>query len=456
MNMHNRIRNFFFAPLLACAFALPACDLDVPNLNNLDLEEFENAPTAPTLNEAAVGLLIATRTGKAGGNGLVSILGIIGRESYNFDAADPRYTTEFLEAPELNPGNGAFGGNFWVAPYRNVRNTFVVENALDSVPGLSDEDVSATRGFAKTIRALEFLTIVTTHWEVDVPIDVNRGINDELAPLVSRDLALEHIATLLDEAQTDLAAAGNSFPFPLSSGFDGFDTPAMFALFNRGVRARVAAYQEDWAGVMSALDDSFLTEDAGAFDAGVYHVYSTGAGDVTNGLSSPNLYVHPAVLARAEPKANGDLDDRVQAKVLDVDPASVTGSLGNYTSSWRFAAYQSNVAPIPIIRNEELILLRAEASIGMGDYPAARDDLNFIRTNSGGLEPIPMGMLDASNAVDELLQQRFYSLLFEGGHRWIDMRRYDRLGEFANDDENPGQSAHSTFPIPLSETDARQ
>ncbi|NIM60897.1 MAG: RagB/SusD family nutrient uptake outer membrane protein, partial [Acidobacteria bacterium] len=83
--------------------------------------------------------------------------------------------------------------------------------------------------------------------------------------------------------------------------------------------------------------------------------------------------------------------------------------------------------PIPIIRNEELILLRAEINIGMNLISDAADDINFIRVNSGGLDP--RTNLDATNILDELLKQRRYSLLFEGGHRWIDMRRYGRLDD---------------------------
>ena len=111
-----------------------------------------------------------------------------------------------------------------------------------------------------------------------------------------------------------------------------------------------------------------------------------------------------------------------------------------------------NTAPVPLIRNEELILLRAEANIGAGNIPAAADDINLIRVNSGGLEP--RTDLTAANILDELLKQKRYSLLFEGGHRWIDMRRYGKLGELPID--LPSHKVHDKFPIPLPETDARQ
>lgn len=438
---------------VALAFGMSACELDIPNLNALDLEEFQRNPTAPTLAEANVGIQISHRAGKATSNGFPSIVGVLGRECYNFDPADPRYITELLEGSELDPGSPAFGGNFWVGPYRNIRNTFIVEDALPAVSGISEEERSANLGFVRTMRALEFLTIVTSRWEVDVPIDVNRPI-DELAPLVDRAAVFTEIDSLLDTAMADLEAGGNGFPFPLHSGFAGFDTPATFMQFNRAIRARSAAYQADWQGVMDALAGSFISDSAADFDVGVYHVFSTGAGDSINGLSSEVLYVHPAVIAHVEMKANGEPDDRYASKVMTVDPATVSGSLGSYTSSHRFTQYfTNNVASLPIIRNEELILLRAEAYVGMGDYPNAKLDLDLVRTVAGGLEAL--ADLDATNAVDEILQQRFYSMLFEGGHRWIDMRRYDRLDDLLLDDENDGMTAHRTFPMPIDELAAR-
>ena len=91
-----------------------------------------------------------------------------------------------------------------------------------------------------------------------------------------------------------------------------------------------------------------------------------------------------------------------------------------------FTIYTGQDAPVPIIRNEELILLRAEANLGLGNRTAALDDINFIRVNSGnlpalGADPGDPGMLD------ELLYNRRYSLMWEAGHRWVDMRRYGRL-----------------------------
>jgi hypothetical protein len=61
--------------------------------------------------------------------------------------------------------------------------------------------------------------------------------------------------------------------------------------------------------------------------------------------------------------------------------------------------------------------------------------------------------ITAGNALDELLKQRRYSLLFEGGHSLIDFRRYGRLEELPLD--RPDDVRNAQYPIPKNEMDAR-
>jgi hypothetical protein len=429
--------------LVALLPMVSACaDLNVGDLNNPDLNELRDNPTPTLVRTAATGLLIGNRNEFAEANGYVSLLGILGRESYNFDAADPRFITEMLVAEQLDPGSPRFGGNFWADPYRNVQNAHVLLQALDKVVGMDDADRNGVRGFARTIQALDLLIVANTRYDNGVVVDVSGGV-DNLGPLVTHADALTHIAGLLDQAVTDLEAAGDDFSFPLSNGYAGFDTPASFLLFNRGLRARVAAYAGDAAGILSALGNSFMVVDTGSpqMSLGVYHSFSTGPGDTLNGLVDPNIFVHPLVSDEAE---GGDA--RVAARIIAKSERTVQG----LTSDEGFAQYQSITAPVPILRNEELILLRAEAHILNGDVGLAADDINHIRVYSGGL-PV-RNDLDANNIEDELLTQRRYSLLMEG-HRWVDMRRFGRLAELPLDD--PSHHVHEAFPVPVEETDAR-
>jgi hypothetical protein len=438
------------AAVAVLAFAGACKDLVVPDYNNSSLDDLSNNPTPAKITTAAQGLLIGTRVDVGAQNGYVSLLGIVGRESYNFDPADPRFITEMLIGP-LDGGSPAFGGNLFADPYRNIRNANILLGAVDKVTGLSDAQKSAVQGFAKTIQALDYLNVVNTRDDLGAPIDVNIGPTAAPAAIVPRATVFALISTLLDDGLTALNAGGSAFPFVLSPGFSNFSTPATFVKFNRALKARVEAYRGNYAIVLTALNGSFLDTTA-PLTLGAYHSYSTGSGDTQNALYDPAgraILAHPSIVTDAETKANGTLDARVLAKVAQL-PAPRT--VQDVTTDLVFTIYATNTTPIPVIRNEELILLRAEARYFTTDQTGALSDINFIRTTSGGLAARGP-FLNQSDFVAELLKQRRYSLLFEGGHRWIDTRRFGLLSTLPK--ALPTHTIPTRFPFPEAECLAR-
>lgn len=442
------------SPILAVAallFATACRDLVVPDYNNSSLDDLSNNPTPAKITTASQGLLVGTRVGIAEQNGYVSLLGILGRESYNFDPADPRFITEMLIGP-LDGGSPAFGGNLFAAPYRNIRNANLLLGAVEKVDLLSAAQKSAVQGFAKTIQALDFLNVINTRDDLGAPLDVDIGPTAAPAAIVAKAAVFTHIATLLDDGLTALNAGGTAFPFALSPGFAGFNTPATFARFNRALKARVEVYRRNYASALTALNASFI-DPAAPLTLGVYHSYSTGSGDTQNVLFDPSgraILAHPSIVTDTpEAKPNGTPDARVLAKVTQLAaPRTVQG----VTSDRVFSIYNSTITPLPIIRNEELILLRAEARYFTNDFTGALDDINFIRTTSGGLAPRGP-FLNQADFVTELLKQRRYSLLFEGGHRWIDMRRFGLLSTLPL--ALPTHTVPTRFPFPEAECLAR-
>jgi hypothetical protein len=358
---------------------------------------------------------------------------------------------ELLQGP-LQPGS-PFGGNFWAAPYANIQLGNIILKAVDQLADFDASQKNAIKGFVHTINALDLLRVIVTRDTIGAVIDTSRGI-DDLGPLEDRDTVYEAIATQLDDAAGELAQGGDAFPFGLSSGYAGFDTPEAFLTFNRAIRARVAIYQEDYDTALSALEESFLDPE-GDFDLGVYHSFGTGSGDVQNGLTNVNIYAHPSVVTDAQTldgSANNDAIDenddlRLQAKV---EVAEEAGEALGHSSDFKYTMYASPTAPVPIIRNEELILLRAEAEWGNGDLDLAVADLNIVR-DAAGLAPLDAAA-SADQVEDEILYNRHYSLLFEGGHRWIDLRRFGRTDEIPIE---PGDVLNLRYPLPQAECDGR-
>ena len=152
------------------------------------------------------------------------------------------------------------------------------------------------RGFAKTIAALEYLIVINTHDTNGAVIQVSSDPR-MLDPIVGKDAVFAHIEKLLDEAKAHLLAGGETFPFPLGSGFAGFDTPANFLKVNRAIKARVDVYSGNYAAALTALGGVLPRVDPANpnLELGVYHAYGTGSGDTVNRLNDPNLYAHPSV-----------------------------------------------------------------------------------------------------------------------------------------------------------------
>jgi starch-binding outer membrane protein, SusD/RagB family len=444
-----------FALLAALTIAGGAActSLEAPDFNNPSIDELQENPTRASAAAAATGLLIGARENIGEFNGYISLTGILGRESYNLDPGDTRYATEMYQGSVLNPGSPALGGNLWALRYQNIRNANILLTALDQLlddplTGMTPAEKEATRGFAKTIQALDFLLVINTRDANGAVIDVDRPVLDPPAPIEGKEAVFAHIVQLLEEAAGHLENGGEVFPFPLSPGFEGFDTPVTFLEFNRALLGRVEVYRGNFAAALTALGESFLST-AAPLDVGVYHSYGGGSGDKALTLVNPTIFAHPSIETDAEDQFSGDPDARFLRKVGEATSRTVL----NLTSDLRFdPLYPSPFSPVPIIRNEELILLRAEANIGLGNVAAAAEDINFIRVNSGGLAE--RGDLNSGNILDELLDQKRYSLLFEGGHRWIDMRRYGKLNELPLD--RTGDVVHAAFEIPIDEQLARE
>ena len=379
-------------------------------------------------------------------------MGIIGREVLRFDGSDPRFTGELLLGP-LDPGSDAFGGDHWADQYAAIRGGNLIVAVLPTASELSAEEQSATSGYVKTLQALNYLIIINSHTQDSIPIVTDTSVTAPPAAFSTRAQVFTHIITLLDQANTELAAGGAAFPFPLPPGFNNFDAPATFNQFNRALRARVAVYNDDFAGALTALAGSFV-DAPGALDLGVYMDYGTGAGDLANPLSidpqQGENFAHPSLETGAQLQIDGVTPDLRFVNKIVPRPISSNNGL---TSDLGWIRYPSPGSLIPIIKKEELILLRAEANIGLSNLPAALPDINTVRTTSGNLAPLAdLGTADA--ALTELLYNKLYSLMFEGAHRWIDARHYGRLDQLPVDRE--GDIVFSTLPIPTDEMLPRQ
>ncbi|NNE31510.1 MAG: RagB/SusD family nutrient uptake outer membrane protein [Winogradskyella sp.] len=413
------------------------------------LDEIEN-PNAPTVGSFAEGAsqadvqLLATGLEAVMRNDLAfhyDTVSILGREYYDLTGVDPRYTGEILKGPLDN--NGFLTTRAYAAWYKVVQSANVLITAVEnSAAGFTDDVKNSYYGYAKTLKAYALLMVANRQFDNGIRLDV--ADPDNLGPNVGYDEALAGIMDLLNEANTDLANASAGFDFNLSSGFDGFNTTDTYAEFNRAIAARVALYQGNDSMALSLLSNSFLDLNGDLYE-GPAHVFGLTGNDISNAqfhvpLQSGQEYmIHDSWVADAEP---GDL--RVDEKAILLPGGT---SFDGLSADYQIAVYDSNVDPVYLIRNEELILIYAEANIGINNAETILA-INQVR-NAAGL-PDYSGPVDDASLLEEVLFQRRYSLLAEG-HRWIDLRRLNMLNATNIPLDRAGDNVINAFPTPFTE-----
>jgi len=406
--------------------------------DNPSIEGFENA-SKNQLNNLVVGVESTIRNSLAI---QTTASGTMARELYLFDA-DPRNTTNLLGGGGSTLENGDFYATApWGGRYRAIANANLLINSANKTSLVTDQERAGYVGFAQTIIAYELIEVLKSYGKarVDVADPVNLG------PVLDFSAAITEVSAILDSGLSNINQAGPEFVFSLA-GFSGFDTPATFAQFNRAVAATAALYAGDKAGALTALSSSHFNL-TGDITVGPKHVYSQSSGDTTNGVykvpstaATPNngdqIIVHNSFIADAEAG-----DTRVTAKTAVRPDPSVQDML---TGTHETSLYATNTSSIDMLRNEELILVYAEANIGTNAAQAVAA-LDRIRTEAG--LPAYTGATDDASLVTEMLNQRRYSLWCEN-HRMFDLRRYNLNSTLPID--RAGDQIFDVFPIPFAE-----
>ncbi|MHB1192372.1 MAG: RagB/SusD family nutrient uptake outer membrane protein [Longimicrobiales bacterium] len=425
---------------------LCGCDFEILNQDDPSLEALEGAPTPAIVYSTAQGLLHGWRSEIGGGEGSwFQDLSCFGREGY-YLAPARTIMDEFTDA--MRPS----GGLGWGDTYSTIRNVNSLLKAVDAIGGGMPEDKKeGVRGWAKTVEASKLLRQIRTQDAFGVPIATDRP-TDDLAPIATKQEVYTYILRRYDEAKTHLQNAGSSFGFSLSPGLADFKTPAGVLKVNRALKARAANDIGDAAATIAALNESFISSSA-SLAQGAYHSYGVGAGDAVNPLTDPQgtrFRADTMLVVEAQYQANGEIDRRLTDKTERVPAITHTRT----TSFLKYKMYKNPTDPFPIIRNEELLLIRAEANLASD---AALADINVVRTVSGGLEPIELATWQAmtrEQRITELLYNRRYSLMWEWGHRWVDMRRFGRLDQLVG--PFVGARVFDKVPFPESECIARE
>lgn len=440
---------------LAClTVAIGACkdSTSVPDLNNPSVSSVGGALSPGNLQILVTGVLDRER--QALDYPFFVFPATMARDVWRLDNSESRFESETLEGP---PSPGGFVGSRGFPIYFNAIRA--ANNLLEAVPKATAEfsagDKLMINGFVKTLKANDLYRVLETRDTIGLPVALSDPNSSTPAPILCKPKVLAYLSALLDSAYTDLQAAKTAgtttFPATLPAGFtsiggDYSDIDNQIK-YNRGLKGKMELYRglaaggtaQNFANAKTALDIALagVTPDADGLAGGPYYQFSTLSGEIANPLFDPFVHFTPSVHDSLQA---GDL--RGSKIITQVDP--VTGAPAPATLKVDGVTFvtpydpavtvTSNPAnqtrPIPILKNEELFLVRAQAKIGLNDFVGAAQDMSVVRTVSGGLAPYGT-FPNQTTAINAVLYEKRYSLLTDGPQRLVDLRAYNRLNATA-------------------------
>jgi hypothetical protein len=464
------MRKYMYA--LAGGLVLAAGCKDSTLVNPVDqptAEALSGALTRGGLGTLATGVLAADRNIYVGVGSTYPILAnIFSRDILRLDPNEPRYVNETLNG---SPDPGSFAGSGgWGGMYTAIRASNTMLQALENpVAGaFTPAELAAARGFARTWKAIDYYRATELRDTIGVAIQADDPASVTPGALICKKNALTYVAALLDSANTDLVAAGDiqfpwsTFPTGMSAFGRNYRQVSNFIRFNRGWKGKVDLYRGlDHQAPNPALFTTAITELTEAlggaapgavatstFTNGLYHVFvPAGTESAANPYPDTRIGLHPSVKAGILP------GDTRSSKIVSRTAVTLQGLTITDTYSGSVSNAANQARPIAVLRDEELVLLRAQAYFEAGQLANGLLDLNRVHTNYGLTAYGPFANLEAARTA--VLYDKRYSLLGEGVQRLVDLRAYGRLKEPFFTKVLPGDLFNTAFPIPKPEADAR-
>ena len=397
------MRPYLAKALLASSLGLVACDLDTTN---------PNSPTQETVVVDAEGLMalgvgLQARFGTSTGSFIYSA-GLLTEELGALNTAFS--TISDAEGGTVPPGAG-ITGDFWNSSYRTIK------TANDIIT--SADDVVMPRGTRSGLLGLAYLFKAGAIGELvqgyeSLAIDT---YTDPTPPFVDRQAALTAVLALLDSAQAAYTDTLPSAQFTSQVLATGLDIPNTILAY----KARYRRLLGNWQGAVNAADSVSRTVFSRL-------PFSSQAPNPLFNVSSGSSGVLPRDAYRADPL-------EAQRTAFFVKDTAIVGRIGTPLDAW--VVFATNASPIPTYYPDEVLLIKAEALVRLGQLAAAQAVVDSVRTDCPGAgrvtsDPGPcltplVGVLTAGELIAEIYRNRRYEL-FATGLRWEDLRRLGQIG----------------------------
>lgn len=373
-------------------------------------------------------------------------LGCYADEQISYQSASSDLTQ--LYQTSLNP-QSKIVKSLWETTYNQLYSVNAILEGLKRSVTLPENEKRQLRGEGLLIRALLHLHLSGTYGAVPYVTETDYHVNQHIGKVP--ETILYQLATKdIDEASELLPATA-----PKGQRI----RPTKMAAY--ALRARIALYGKDWENAVtfatkvlsdssytmeSDLDKVFLKESSSV----IWQLQSlNGMANAREGSTYILVSAPPNVVSlRTEFISSFEPADRRQTQwIKSVKDTQQRSYFYPFKYKQRSTTTTSQEYSV-VLRIEELLLIRAEASLRLQKTAQTLTDLNQIRARAN-LDMLQTQSVELLSAA--ILNERRHELFTEYGHRFVDLKRFDLIDQAMAEVKPQWRAPYKVFPLPESE-----
>jgi hypothetical protein len=441
-------KSFFLVFLMATSCALTSCkkflEVDPPIDRSISAKVFSSDKTATS---AVIGLysqmMVTFPTFTSGG--ITIYAGLSGDELYSTSTANPDLA-EFVNN-SLTSTNGFLSGDFWLRAHNLIYQANACIEGLTASSNISTATKQQLIGEAKFVRAYVYFYLVNLFGDVPLITSTDYNENSNLPRYPATEVYTQIVRDLKD-AQSLLTVS-----------YTTGERVRPNKLAATALLARTYLYLNDWPNA-EAESTAVINSGDYSLDADLNSVFLANSNEaiwqimpVSPGFNTTEgRFLIPSPSASSKPNypitslLSSAFEIGDQRKLFWVKSKLISGELFEYPFKYKIRALNQPVTEYyMILRLAEQFLIRAESRINLNNLPGAQDDINIIRNRAG----LPnTTAVDAINLTTALEQERRIELFAEWGHRWLDLKRTNKV-DLTLAPIKPGwQPTDALYPIP--------
>jgi hypothetical protein len=354
----------------------------------------------------------------------------------------------------VTPTNIPLLSNLWGQPYNYIYQANSILEGLDNSKGVSTAVKNQISGEGKFIRAFCYFYLVNMFGDVPLVTSTNYQINAILSR-TPKSQVYQQIITDLKDAQTlltDNYISGSERVRPNKSAATALLARVYLYVgdyVNAELQATTVVNNTAQYSLLSNLNSVFLKNSSEA----IWQLKPVTTNTNTKEGSLFIITAVPSYVTLSNQLYNSfELGDN--RKTSWTHDTTILSNLYHYAFKYKIKANPILSEYSMILRLAEQYLIRAEARVQQNNIPGAQSDLNVIR-NRAGLANTTANTQSA--LLDAILHERQVELFTEWAHRWLDLKRMEKIDAVMStvtiQKGGTWNTNQQLYPIPQSEID---